>query len=85
MKHAVKLRVLAQAVRDALIAQDNAIRAVKSAEAEEDIAKAAPGRQYEVSYLNARKDPGRSLAERLFPASRGISAAPEPAPAPTPG
>lgn len=81
--HGAKLRALAEAVRVALGAQDAAIRALKTAEAEEEIAQAVLRRQYEVNYLDARKTLGRTLAERIFPATRG-SSTPEPGPAPVP-
>jgi hypothetical protein len=80
--HAQKIRTLAAAVRDAFTALDAAIRASKAAEAEEEIAQAALRRQYEVNYLEARKQLGRTLAERLFPATRSSSPAEEPAPNP---
>lgn len=79
--HAAKLQLLATAVRTALAAQTEAIRALKLAQAEEEIQQAALRRQYEVNYLDARKQLGRSLAERLFPSTRVTG---EPAPEPTP-
>jgi hypothetical protein len=79
--HAVKIRSLAKAVRDAIAAQNDAIRALKTAEAEEEIAKNALARQFEGNYLDARKTLGRTLAERIFPTFRGTSAAPAEAPA----
>jgi len=84
--HAGKIRVVAEAVRTALAALGDAIRALKMAEAEEEIAKNAVSRQYEGNYLDARKTLGRALAERIFPVSRSSSAAPTEAPAePVPG
>lgn len=83
--HAVKLQTLAAAVRAALVAQDTAIRATKTAEADEEIAQTALRRQYEVNYLDARKNLGRTLAERIFPVSKSNPApAPGPQPAPVP-
>ena len=83
--HAAKLRAGAAGVRITLDALDTAVRALKGAEAEEELAQAALRRQYEGNYLDARKSPGRPLAERLFPSSR-IPAAPgtDPTPVPTP-
>jgi hypothetical protein len=66
--HAAKLRAGAQAVRDSLKLHSEAIRAQKSTEAEEDIAKSALRRKYEANYLDGRKLWGRVFAERLFPA-----------------
>jgi hypothetical protein len=60
-------RTAAQDVRDALKAQNDAVRAQKSAEAEEEIAQGALRRQYEANYLDARRQWGRPFAERLFP------------------
>jgi len=86
--HAALLRTAAQGVTDALAAQEAAIRASKSADAEEEIAAAALRRQYEGNYLDARKSLTRALAERLFPATRSVSTAPpeppKPSPAPSP-
>lgn len=83
--HAAKLRTLAAIVRSSLTAQTDAIRALKIAEAEEEIAQAVLRRQYEVNYLDARKNLGRTLAERLFPAFRSSSTPmSEPPPAPVP-
>ncbi len=65
--HAAKLRTAAQAVRDALKAQDDAIRIEKSADAEEEIAQGGLRRQYEANYLSARGQWGKPFAERLFP------------------
>jgi hypothetical protein len=65
--HAAQLRAGAQAVRDALNLHNEAIRAQKSAEAEEDIAKSALRRKYEANYLDGRKLWGRVFVERLFP------------------
>ncbi len=65
--HAAKLREAAQAVREALTMHREAIRAQKAAEAEEDIAKSALRRKYEANYLDARKQWGRLVADRLFP------------------
>jgi hypothetical protein len=65
--YAAKLRTLAQAVRDALHVLNDAVRASKSADAEEEIAQGTLRRQYEHNYLNSRQAIGRTLAERLFP------------------
>ncbi len=65
--HSAKLREAAQTVREALNAHRDAIRTQKGAEAEEDIAKSALRRKYEANYLDARKQWGRVLADRLFP------------------
>lgn len=81
--HAALLRTAAKGVTDALAAQETAIRASKSAAAEEEIAAAALRRQYEVNYLDARKTLGRPLAERLFPSARNTAPTP-PAPVPAP-
>ena len=80
--HAQKIRTLATAVRDAFAALETAIRTRKAAEAEEEISQAALRRQYELNYLEARKQLGRTLAERIFPATRASSPAEEPAPNP---
>lgn len=79
--HAAKLKSLSQGVRAALTMQDEAIRGKKAAEAEEEIAQAALRRKYEGNYLDARKQLGRILAERLFPASRNASSGSENEPA----
>lgn len=65
--HVGKLKTLAQSVRDALKALDDAVRAAKTADAEEEIAQGTLRRQYEHNYLNARQILGRSISERLFP------------------
>lgn len=83
--HAALLRTAAKGVTDALATQEQAIRASKTADAEEEIAAAALRRQYEGNYLDARKSLGRPLAERLFPSARNASRpATEPTPAPPP-
>ena len=65
--HDAKLRVLAKTVRDALKALDDAVRAAKTADAEEEIAQGTLRRQYEHNYLAARQSLGRGISERLFP------------------
>ena len=81
--HAAKLTTAAKAVRDALTAQEEAIRIAKSADADEEIAQAALRRAYEGNYFAARQTVGRVKAERLFPkANRSGSTEPDPAPAP---
>lgn len=65
--HAAKLSTAAQAVRDSLAALDSAVRAAKTADAEEEIAQGKLRRQYEHNYLAARQELSRSIAERLFP------------------
>lgn len=72
--HAQSITQRAEDVRSALRALDSAVRAQKTAEAEEELAQAAMRRQYEVNYFEARKTLGRVVAERLFPrASRAAS------------
>jgi hypothetical protein len=44
-----------------------AIREQKTAEAEEEIAQEQLRRQYEINYLESRKDLGKATAETLFP------------------
>lgn len=78
--HSVKLKALAQGVRDALKALDDAVRLAKNADAEEEIAQGVLRRQHERNYLIARQTLGRGIAERLFPrANRGQSAEASPA------
>jgi hypothetical protein len=74
--HATTLRTLATGVRDALTAQEAAVRAAKTAEAEEELAQATLRRQYEANYLDARKALGKVRAERLFPRQTRATAAP---------
>lgn len=85
--HATKIRTLTAAVRKAITDQESAIRAAKSADAEEEIAQAALRRQYEANYLEARKTHGRAISDRLFPVRSDSSAKkpvnPAPAHAPT--
>lgn len=52
---------------NAIQAVENAIREIKIAEAEVDIAKEALIRKYESNYLDARKKYGRRTADKLFP------------------
>lgn len=79
---AAKLKTLAQAVRDALKALDDAVRTAKNADAEEEIAQGTLRRQYEHNYLAARQSLGRGTSERLFPkANRSNSGEPDALPA----
>jgi len=55
-----------------------AIRNQKMAEAEEAISQATLRRQYELNYLEARKEFGRTTAERLFPQIGSRAAKEEP-------
>jgi hypothetical protein len=73
---AADLREKIDASRSKITLYQDAIRAHKMAEADEEIAQLNVRRQYEANYLNARKDLGRVLAERLFP-QRSMNAAPE--------
>ena len=59
--------------REAISAYHEAIRGQKIAEAEEEIVQAAFRQQYEVNYLDSRKEFGRVMAERLFPKITGRS------------
>lgn len=78
--HAAQLKTLAQAVRDALTALDDAVRAAKNADAEEEIAQGTLRRQYEQNYLTARQTIGRTIAERLFPKANRANPTPTPVP-----
>jgi hypothetical protein len=49
---------------------DNALRARKLAEAEDELAQAALRRAYEENWLDAQKKFGKTLADRLFPRLR---------------
>ncbi len=60
--------------KTAISALRAAIKAVKIAEAEEEMAQANLRRQYENNYLQARSTFGRSVAERIFPKLSGGSA-----------
>ena len=84
--HVAKLNALAEDVRKALQELDDAVRAVKAATAEEEIAQAALRRRYEHNYLAARQNKGRAIAERMFvKANRGAtSGTTDPEPPPTP-
>jgi hypothetical protein len=64
---AKELRDRVAASRKAIKAYEESIKQLKTAQAEEDIAKATLRRQYEINYLDARKQLGKTLAERLFP------------------
>jgi hypothetical protein len=74
---AAVLREKISASREAINAYYESIREHKLAQAEEEIAQAAFRRQYEANYLDARKEFGKVLAERLFPRITGRSAAEE--------
>jgi len=67
LPHAEALATKAKAVRTALAAHAEAVRALKIAEAEEEISRSALRRQYESNYFRAREMFGRPLAENLFP------------------
>lgn len=79
--HGVKLKTLAAIVREALSALNDAVRAAKNAQAEEEIAQGTLRRQYESNYLTARQSLGRGIAERIFPGTNR-SQANEPTPPP---
>jgi len=49
------------------IISEEAVRSVKFAKAEEEIAQANLRRQYEANYLNARMNFGKISAEQLYP------------------
>ena len=66
-KYASVLRDCIKKVRDAINGYKESIKEQKIAEAEEEIAKADLRMQYENNYLDARKEFGKVLAERLFP------------------
>ena len=70
---AAYLRERITASRESINAYYEAIRGQKVAEAEEEIAQADFRRQYEANYLDARKEFGRTMAERLFPSITGRS------------
>ena len=61
------LRAQVTASRKAIKAYQDIITQAKTCEAEEEIAQATLRRQYENNYLDARKQLGKKLAERLFP------------------
>ena len=61
------LRELINAVNNAVNAYNESIRQLKISEAEEEISKETVRRQYEVNYLDARKELGRVNAEMIFP------------------
>jgi hypothetical protein len=61
------LRTKIASSRAAIAAYYEAIRRQKVAEAEEEIAQAELRRQYEANYLDARKEFGREIADKLFP------------------
>jgi hypothetical protein len=65
--YAVELRQKAAQTRNCLQAHEDRIRALKQAEAEEEISAARLARAYEGCYLDARKKFGREIAEALFP------------------
>jgi hypothetical protein len=61
------LKTAIQNDREAIAVHTVAITTWKTAEAEEEMAKAALRRQYEHNYLDAVKQFGKRYAERLFP------------------
>lgn len=67
---ATQLTDLATGIRAAEAAVQEAIRARKQAEANEEIAQAALRKAYEHAYLDARKVLGKVRVERLFPTFR---------------
>lgn len=65
-----ELEAKAVAIDDAQKNFDNALRARKLAEAEDELAQAALRRAYEENWLDAQKKFGKAAAERLFPRLR---------------
>lgn len=70
---AKELRDKVAASRKAIKAYDDSLKQVKLAENEEEMAKATLRRQYENNYLDARKQLGKTRAERLFPKLKAAS------------
>ncbi len=66
--HAALLRQKAEICRAKIDVYKAAVKAEKAAEADEQIVKFELKQQYEQNYLDARKQFGKSLSERLFPA-----------------
>ncbi len=64
---AKELRTRIAASRKAIAAYEASGQQVKQCRAEVDMAKATLRRQYETNYLEARKQFGKTRAERLFP------------------
>lgn len=64
---AADLRARIQQTRQAIGVYNETIRQQKLAEAEEEIARGALRRKYEANMLDARKEFGKTLADRLFP------------------
>jgi hypothetical protein len=64
---AAELRKQVANSRKAIKTYEEAVKQLKTADAEEEIAKATLRRQYENNYLDARKQLGKIRAERLFP------------------
>jgi len=64
---AKELRTKVAASRKAIKAYDDSMKQIKLAETEEEMAKATLRKQYENNYLDARKQLGKTRAERLFP------------------
>lgn len=79
-----ELTAAAEAIRAAEAAQRAAVQKRAVVAAHEELAQAALRRAYEANYLDARKQLGRELAERLFPRNGRRKKAAEPAPPPTP-
>ena len=65
---AQELRTFINASLKAILAYQESVQVLKACETECEMARTALRRQYEVNYLDARKQLGRALAERLFPA-----------------
>jgi hypothetical protein len=65
-----ELEARATAIDAAQMTLDNAVRAKKLAEAEDELAQAALRRAYEENWLDAQKKFGKAGAERLFPRIR---------------
>ncbi len=64
---AKELRTRIAASRKAIAAYEASGQRMKQGRAEEEIAKATLRQQYETNYLDARKQFGKTRAERLFP------------------
>ena len=70
---ATELRNQVAASRKAIRAYEDMIKQLKACEADEEIAQATLRRQYENNYLDARKQFGKSRAERLFPKLNNVN------------
>ena len=64
---AQELRTFINASLKAIRAYQESVQVLKVCETECEMARTALRRQYEVNYLDARKQLGKKLAERLFP------------------